>query len=351
MRKLNVVYANMREMRFEIPLPELAAQVTWSRAEESGSDVIVYLNGYSYAREKAQVNPSAFRILYIHEPLVVWPRQFLSSFWPPFDSILTWNATLVEQRGRFRYFPTLYYDFPFTAMHGFAATGGRPQQWRHRHRAIVQVAGNKYSFMPSELYSRRRSIATWFNRHGRTPLDTYGLPGMRVPRYQGPAHDKRETLSAYRFALCTENESHPLWGRGYVTEKIFDCFHAYTVPIYLGAIDIERHVPSSCFIDLRRFQSLGDLDTFLQDMNDETFTAYLCAIESFLQDYQAHSKHSCFRLYETALRVAGEPTADRATPCFGFWEKATAREKTACLLMLGALPVHKAMIGSRYAGT
>lgn len=351
MKKLNVVYANMREHRFEIPVPELAAEVTWSRTEQSGSDIVLYLNGYSYAREKSFVNPSAFRILYAWEPLVVWPRQFLSSFWQPFDSILTWSAALVEQGGRFRYCPLVFYDYPFSAMHGFVATACRPQLWRHRRRAIVQVAGNKYSFMPSELYSRRRSIATWFNRHGRTPLDTYGLPGMRVPGYQGPAHDKHATLSAYQFALCTENESHPLWSRGYVTEKIFDCFHAFTVPIYLGAADIERHVPAECFIDLRRFQALGELDTFLQDMNDETFTGYLSAIENFLRNYQAPSKHSCFRLYETALRVASEPRADRAAPCFGFWEKATVREKAACSLMLGALPVHKAMIGSRYAGT
>lgn len=351
MRKLNVVYANMRQLRYVIPLPEHAAQVTWSRTEESGSDVVVYLNGYSYVGEKSHVNPSAFRILYIAEPLVVWPRHFLSSFWPPFDAILTWSAALVEQGGPFRYFPTVHYDYPFAAMHGFVATACRPQQWQLRRRAIVQVAGNKYSFMPSELYSRRRSIASWFNRKGRTPLDTYGVPGMRVPRYQGPAHDKKETLSAYRFALCTENESHPLWSRGYVTEKIFDCFHAFTVPIYLGATDIERHVPADCFIDLRRFQSLVELDTFLQDMNDETFAGYLCAIESFLRDDQAPSKYSCFRLYETALRVADEPKADRPAPCFGFWEKATPKEKAACLLMLGALPVHKAIFGSRYAGT
>jgi hypothetical protein len=351
MKRLNVVYANMRESRFEIPLPDLDAEVIWTRREESGSDIVLYMNGYSYDPKAVATNPFAFRMLYIYEPLVVWPRQFLSSFWTPFDVILTWSRALVEQGGKFHYFPTVYYDFPFGAMHGFASQATFPDDWQNRRRAIVQVAGNKYSFMSSELYSRRRTIAKWFNRHGRTPLDTYGQPPMSVPGYRGRSPDKMVTFSGYRFALCTENESHSIWSRGYVTEKIFDCFYAFTVPIYLGAADIEEHVPADCFIDLRRFSSLKELDAYLQDMSDEVFFGYLQAIAKFLQAYQAPTRHSCYNLYETAIRIAGQPVAETINPAFGFWEKASTAEKARCLLMRGALPVHKAIFGSRYAGT
>jgi hypothetical protein len=351
MKKLNIVYANMQEPRFEISLRDLNAQVTWTRREEPGSDVVLYMNGYSYARTRRTVNPDAFRILYIHEPLVVWPRQFLSSSWAPFDAILTWNSTLLEQGGRFHFFPTLYYDFPFDAMHGFVRTARLPPTWQHRQRAIVQVAGSKYSFMPSELYSKRRAIATWFNRYGHTPLDTYGSPPMPVPRYRGRAADKMATLSTYRFALCTENDDHPLWSRGYLTEKIFDCFYAFTVPIYLGAADVERHIPAGCFVDLRQFRSLEELDLLLQSMSDDVYLGYLHAIEEFLQAYQAPSKHSCFNLYAKALRVSAEHRAEPAQPYFGFWEKASVKEKIGCVLMLGALPIHKSLFGTRYAGT
>ena len=43
---------------------------------------------------------------------------------------------------------------------------------------------------------------------------------------------------------------------GYISEKIFDCFFAGTVPLYLGAPDIEDYIPADTFIDLRQFREL-----------------------------------------------------------------------------------------------
>lgn len=351
MTKLNIVYANMREPRFNLELPERDAVAVWTRTEEPDADVIVYSSGYSYSAKHA-VNPDAFRILYTYEPLVVWPRQFLKSFWKPFDAVLTWSEALAEQGGTFVRFPSLYYDFPFGAAHGVCRDVSISNDWKRRKKAIVQVAGNKRSFICSELYSERRQIARWFGRNGTLNLDTYGIPPMPVPNYKGRAADKIQTLSQYRFALCLENDGHPIWSRGYVTEKIFDCFYAGTVPVYLGAADIEKHVPPGCFIDLRDFSALDDLDRFLADMNDETFFQYLENIERFLREYDAPSKHSCFRLYEAALNLA--PAGPRPQPqaeLFGFWQKASCVEKAGCVLMMAALPVYKAMKGTRYAGT
>ena len=39
----------------------------------------------------------------------------------------------------------------------------------------------------------------------------------------------------------------------WITEKIFDCFYAGTIPVYLGAPDVARWLPPECFIDMRRF--------------------------------------------------------------------------------------------------
>ncbi|MCC7300085.1 MAG: hypothetical protein IT583_03285, partial [Verrucomicrobia bacterium] len=171
MKKINIVYAYMREPRYEIARPEHDALVVWTVTEESGADVVIYYSGYSYNPKGAAENPAAFRVLYTYEPLVVCPRQFLRSFWKPFDAVLTWNGTLTEQGDKFVRFPALYYDFPFSSVHGVACAPVCPPDWRGKKRAMCQIAGNKYTFMPSELYSRRRSIARWFGCHGKLPLD------------------------------------------------------------------------------------------------------------------------------------------------------------------------------------
>ncbi len=351
MKTINVVYAYMREPRFEVALPERNAKVVWTVVEEDAADVIIYLSGYSYDEKQVAKNPKAFRILYMYEPLVVYPRQFLRGFWKPFDVVLTWSKTLVEQGGQFAYFPSLYYDFPFGAAHGIAGEPDCPPSWQQKKKALCQVAGNKRSFISSELYSCRREIAQWFGKHGTLELDTYGVPAMPVPGYRGRAADKRETLAQYRYALCVENDSHPLWARGYITEKIFDCFYAFTVPVYLGAPDIAETIPANCFIDLRDFASLADLDTYLTEMTDEEYGRRLLDIEQFLKDYNAPQKHSCFQLYDKALELASRPAPTLGNPPFGFWQKASWIEKARCLLMLIALPLYKKIFRTRYAGT
>ena len=352
MKKINIVYAYMNKPRYEIALPDRDALVVWTVTEEPDADVVVYHSGYSYNAKQAARNPSAFRILYIYEPLVVYPRQFMRSFWVPFDAVLTWNETLVKQGGKFVWFPTLYYDFPFGSAHGVSGESVCPPDWRDKKRAICQIAGNKHTFMPSELYSRRRSIACWFGRHGKLSLDTFGVPSMKVPGYRGGVADKRKTMSQYRYALCLENNAHPLWSTGYVTEKIFDCFYAFSVPVYLGAPDVEKIIPPECFIDLRNFSSLAALDEYLLRMSDEEYHRYLSAIERFLHVYEAPHKHSCLRLYEKALELASTgpiPLTDKKS--FGFWQKASLKEKTGYILMTGALPVYKKLCKPRYAGS
>ena len=73
--------------------------------------------------------------------------------------------------------------------------------------------------------------------------------------YKGGCLSKYEVLSRYHFSLCFEN----LAMDGYVTEKIFDCLYAGTIPIYLGAKDIVNYIPREAFIDAREFQSWKEM--------------------------------------------------------------------------------------------
>ena len=69
--------------------------------------------------------------------------------------------------------------------------------------------------------------------------------------YKGACASKFDVLQHYQFCLCFENMAM----NGYITEKLFDCLYAGTIPLYLGATDILRYVPQDVFIDCRKYPS------------------------------------------------------------------------------------------------
>ncbi len=102
--------------------------------------------------------------------------------------------------------------------------------------------------------------------------------------YQGTTPSKSETLSQYHFALCFEN----MILKGWITEKIFDCFFTGTVPIYWGEPEIETIIPSSCFIDMRDFKGYEDLGRFLRSLTFEQIQQYKESAREFLNSPQFH---------------------------------------------------------------
>lgn len=70
--------------------------------------------------------------------------------------------------------------------------------------------------------------------------------------------------------------------KGYITEKIFDCFQAGVVPVYLGASNIQDEVFSNCFIDKREFKTYEELHAYLQTITEEEYNAYIENIRIYL---------------------------------------------------------------------
>jgi len=87
-------------------------------------------------------------------------------------------------------------------------------------------------------------------------------------------------LKNYKFTLCFENTK---GSRGYITEKIFDCFAAATVPIYYGAPNVGDYIPKECFIDFRNFRNYESLYTFLHEMTVIDYQSYLDAVKEFIK--------------------------------------------------------------------
>lgn len=96
--------------------------------------------------------------------------------------------------------------------------------------------------------------------------------------YCGECESKYEVLSKYKFSLCFENMAM----KGYVTEKIFDCIYAGTIPLYLGASNIEDLLPSEAYVDCRQFNSWHELKMKLESMTEDEVSKMRDAGRSFL---------------------------------------------------------------------
>jgi len=73
--------------------------------------------------------------------------------------------------------------------------------------------------------------------------------------YKGKCTSKFEVLQHYEFCLCFEN----MQMDGYITEKIFDCLYAGTIPLYLGAPDILEYIPEDIFVDCRKYSTWKEM--------------------------------------------------------------------------------------------
>jgi alpha(1,3/1,4) fucosyltransferase len=172
------------------------------------------------------------------------------------------------------------------------------EYWNRDQRLnkLVVIAGNHNpGRRKPELYSERiKAIAALSDCNG---VDLFGRgwerwwsrqsfwwPYWRYRRgimssYRGSCASKWETLSKYRFSLCFENM--PM--SGYLTEKLFDCFYAGTVPVYWGAPDIETLVPLGAFVDMRKFSNYQEMLDQLLAMSDEEWHVMREVASDFLR--------------------------------------------------------------------
>jgi hypothetical protein len=165
-------------------------------------------------------------------------------------------------------------------------------RWFDRPREVSikrELASKLYPPIGADLYLERlRAVAHFAHR---PDFDVFGQGWQRrhpaVPgrlhqavlrAYRGPVQQKLEILSRYRFSLCFENSRF----EGYVSEKLFDCFFSGTIPIYLGAPDVERYVPAETFIDMRRFGTYRELELFLDGLDEAAMRQYVEAAMEFV---------------------------------------------------------------------
>ncbi|QDO83505.1 hypothetical protein FM037_09975 [Shewanella psychropiezotolerans] len=259
------------------------------------SDVVLYFDMPKTLPSKNKINCS---YLILVESSLIRPDNYEFEKHSYFKRIFTWNDELVDNN---RYFKLNFsHLFPPNIK----------VDVKNKDKLCILVSGNKKtpSHNINELYSKRVDAIKWFESNQADKFDLFGvgwgkrrfegpillralnrvpflcelfaiLTGQVYPSYRGVIKNKKIVMENYKFSICYENvKDIP----GYITEKIFDSFFAGCVPIYWGANNVSKHIPSNCFVDKRDFQSYEELFDFISNIDDEKYIDYMNNIQNFL---------------------------------------------------------------------
>lgn len=222
-------------------------------------------------------------ILILWEGSSVNPNNYKQELYNKFSTILTWDDNLVDNKKFFKFY--LPYPIP-----EYIA----PIIHYNEKKFLVNISMNKSSNSSNDLYRMRKKSIKFFEKKLNDQFDLFGyywnkaitwkekvFPFLinKYASYRGTSPNKLQTLSRYKFSLCYENMK---GSNGYLTEKIFDCFRAQTIPIYWGAENITNYVDKDTFIDRRKFKSDQELLIFLEKIDEKEYNRYLTAIGNFL---------------------------------------------------------------------
>ncbi len=246
---------------------------------ENNSEKLAYVVFFNFEPKNSFKNlfqkfPLSKRILFAWEPPTVMNNLYRSETFSSFQKIYTWNDDLVDNLKFFKfYYPSL---IPYKEnLPSFT-----------ERKLLTQISRNKNSKHPKELYFERMSVINFFEKKPLGEFEFYGnyWEAFKFRNYKGVCLNKLETLKNYRFSICYENMRDI---KGYITEKIFDCFAVGTIPIYWGASNVTDYIPKECFIDRRDFKNFNEVYNYIKTIDETSYNNYIYNIQRFLKSDKA----------------------------------------------------------------
>ena len=250
------------------------------------------LDNYAKLIDRKDVRLRGFLIM---EPPVVAPHLYraLPELTRHFDRVFVHNTVGdgyslkgVDQSKLY----TFYWPQPYP--------GVLESHWskENRQNRIVVINGNHIPrSLFGQLYGKRIEVMArlaklgvvdlfgqgwdkWWSHRSMWPPYWFNFKAL-MSIYKGPCDSKFEVLSGYRFSLCFEN----MTMKGYLTEKLFDCLYAGTIPLYLGARNVEELIPSEAYIDCRKFTSWEEMVHKVTAMTNDEVNLMRLAGKKFIQ--------------------------------------------------------------------
>ncbi|WP_212000360.1 glycosyltransferase family 10 domain-containing protein [Chitinophaga sp. HK235] len=151
----------------------------------------------------------------------------------------------------------------------------------------------------TEGHRKRLDFALKLKAHFGDAVDLFGR-GIK------DFDDKWDTLEAYRYNICMENSA----PRYYFTEKIIDCYLAYSFPVYYGCTNLENYFDEEAFkrIDINDFAgSVKVIEQLLEDDDhyERRLQALIEARDKCLHYYNIFPMLT--RIMDSALRESVGP--------------------------------------------
>ncbi len=103
-----------------------------------------------------------------------------------------------------------------------------------KSKTISWIAGNARD-LPGHI--KRWALLNFIRQDNTLDIDLFGRAVQFI-------EDKWDGLAPYKYSLAIENSSSP----DYWTEKISDCFLAWSVPFYYGCTNLEKYFPEESFV-------------------------------------------------------------------------------------------------------
>jgi hypothetical protein len=284
---LSKIQAGMKERGWEIvswdwdfyrPLllkGDLKAWRSWKRAmPDNPGDLWVFWNMGGMLKDFDLSRESSEKlVLFMWEPPTVQASLYKPEVQALFGKIFTWDDDLVDGKKFFKFnYPVL--KKRIDQIPSF-----------DKKKFCVMINTHLKDKHPCSLYGEREKAARFFeNKQGE--FDLYGRfwDPQEFKNWKGTVKSKPGTLKQYRFCICYENMRDV---KGYITEKIFDCFMAGCIPVYWGASNVTDYIPPECFIDRRQFNSTEELYLFMKKMDQKVYERYLYSAEKFLKSPEA----------------------------------------------------------------
>ena len=247
-------------------------------------------------------NPKARAYVYLYENPLIRLMNRNRRLLDRYAKWFTWDGELLDDNRAVRLsYPNL-----------MEAADFKDPQGRPLFLVLVTTNNAIKDYDSREQFGARVEIIKWYERHAPRDFHLFGrgwdcpaaMPGRwgqvcnqarkiiarmfpvtsPFATWRGTVASKNELLTRTRFSLAYEN-SRDL--PGYITEKLFDCFRAGCVPVYIGPKEIHDYVPADCFIDGREFATPTALDAHLRTIDDDAYRGYQERIRDFLLSEQA----------------------------------------------------------------
>ena len=116
-----------------------------------------------------------------------------------------------------------------------------------------------------------------------------------------PTYDNLyEEISRYKFNFAPENSRF----KGYVTEKPLQAMICGSIPIYLGAPDVEKYLPKNTYIDYDFYHG-RELCEYIEGMSETLYNKYRTKMKEFITSKQADA-FSSHTFAQKLINIIGE---------------------------------------------